>query len=77
MAQRRHHLARYLVRMLGLVVSLENTSSLRFSVGHTDERVEELKQCLAEIISRGELATKDAERVRGRVLFFECYVLGE
>jgi hypothetical protein len=59
-----------------MVVNLESTSSLRFSVGHTDERVEELKQCLAEINSRGELATKDAERVRGRMLFFECYVFG-
>ena len=53
-------------RMLGLVVNLEKAPSLRFSVGHTDERLTELKQCLGEIISRGELSTKEAERVRGR-----------
>jgi len=45
-------------------------------VGHTDERTAELKQCLREIISNGELSTKETERVRGRMIFFECYVFG-
>jgi hypothetical protein len=50
--------------------------SLRFSVGHTDERTAELKQCLREIINNGELSTKEAERVMGRMISFDCYVFG-
>jgi len=63
-------------RMLGLVVDLKKAPSLKFTIGHTDERVAELKQCLAEIIGRRELTTKEAERIRGRMIFFECFVFG-
>ena len=63
-------------RMLGLMVNMVEAPSLRFSVGHTDERITELKQCLRDIISNGQLSTKEAERVRGRMIFFECYVFG-
>jgi hypothetical protein len=63
-------------RMLGLMVNMVEAPSLRFSVGHTDERITELKQCLRDIVSNGQLSTKEAERVRGRMIFFECYVFG-
>lgn len=64
------------VRMLGLVVDLQEISSNRFFVTHTAERREELKQCLEEIALRGEISAKEAERIRGRMLFFECFVCG-
>ena len=63
-------------KMLGLVVNLEAASSKQFSVSHTEERRSELKACLNEILSKGELTSKEAERIRGRMLFFECFVYG-
>ena len=50
--------------------------SLRFSVGHTDERSAELQQCLRETINNGGLSTREAERVRGRMISFDCHVFG-
>ena len=49
---------------------------MRFSVGHTDERSAELQQCLRETINNGGLSTKEAERVRGRMISFDCHVSG-
>ena len=63
-------------KMLGLVVDLQQISSGKFFVTHTAERREELKQCLEEIAKNGELSAKEAERIRGRLLFFECFVCG-
>ena len=50
--------------------------SLRFSVGHTDERTAELQQCLRETINNGELSTEEAGRVRGSMISFDCHVFG-
>ena len=63
-------------KMLGLVVNLQEISSGQFFVTHTTERKDELKQCLEEIAVRGEISAKEAERIRGRMLFFECFVCG-
>eukprot|EP00435_Cladocopium_sp_Y103_P064795 s1396_g26.t1 len=63
-------------KMLGLVVDLERVRDKLFTVGHTQERRLELMQCLDEIAEKKELSAKEAERVRGRMLFFECFVFG-
>ena len=63
-------------RMLGLVVNLEKACDKQFSVSHTEERKAELKACLQEVLDKGELQNKEAERIRGRMLFFECFVYG-
>ena len=63
-------------RMLGLVVDLREIPSNRFFVTHTEERRKELKQSLEEIAHKGEISVKEAERIRGRMLFFECFVCG-
>ena len=63
-------------KMLGLVVNLEEAQYKRFEVSHTAERKAELKTSLDEIMTKGELTSKEAERVRGRMLFFECFIYG-
>ena len=63
-------------RMLGLVVDLQMIPYKQFFVTHTAERRDELKQCLEDIVQKGEITSKEAERVRGRMLFFECFVCG-
>ena len=63
-------------KMLGLVVDLQGIPSKQFFVTHTAERRAELKQCLEEITNKGEILSKEAERIRGRMLFFECFVCG-
>ena len=63
-------------RMLGLVVDLQMIPYKQFFVTHTAERRDELKQCLEDIVQKGEITSKEAERVRGRMLFFECFVYG-
>ena len=63
-------------KMLGLVVDLQGIPSKPFFVTHTAERRAELKQCLEEITNKGEILSKEAERIRGRMLFFECFVCG-
>eukprot|EP00435_Cladocopium_sp_Y103_P073476 s702_g43.t2 len=63
-------------KMLGLVVDLAGATQKRFEVGHTQDRRLELMQCLDEIAEKKEISSKEAERVRGRMLFFECFVSG-
>ena len=62
--------------MLGLVGNVEKACDKQFSVSHTEERKAELKACLQDVLDRGELQNKEAERIRGRMLFFECFVYG-
>ena len=63
-------------KMLGLVVDLRDAHSKTFFVSHTEERRTELKQSLEDIIQKGEITQKEAERIRGRMIFFECFVFG-
>ena len=63
-------------KMLGLVVDLRKATSKAFFVSHTEERRSELQQSLEAIIQKGDLTQKEAERIRGRMLFFECFVFG-
>ena len=57
-------------------MDLELAVQKRFSVTHTEERRAELRECLGNIIQAGAISPKEAEGVRGRMLFFECFVFG-
>ena len=63
-------------KMLGLTLDLSLSSNCSFTVGHTADRKSELIQSLQHVILDGELTAKDAERLRGRLLFFESFVFG-
>eukprot|EP00435_Cladocopium_sp_Y103_P016841 s3633_g4.t1 len=63
-------------KMLGLVVDLSKVADKMFEVGHTAERRDELVASLEDIARRKELSAKEAERIRGRMIFFECFVFG-
>ena len=51
-----------------------NLAKLR--VGHTPERKDELRQKIDSILADGYLDAKEAERLRGRMVFFEGYTFG-
>ena len=68
------------VKSLGVVLKLENVFDddgfSSFSIGHTDSRVSELSTCIAEILSKGSISSKEAERLRGRMQWFETFAFG-
>ena len=70
------------VKALGVVIDLspENASHDpmgRFvTVGHTATRVTELDNMLGAILKAGRLSRKEAERLRGRMQWFECFASG-
>ena len=47
-----------------------------FFIGHTAERREELRSAFHEILVAGEIEPKQAERLRGRMQWFEGYAFG-
>ena len=63
-------------KMLGLRVGLTSATSKSFTVGHTSDRTKELLKSLDEIVKKGEISVKEADRLRGRMLFFESFVFG-
>ena len=64
-------------KMLGLQVDLRGFGQQGFfNVGHTPERRGELSTSIDEILSEGSLDGKSAERLRGRMIFFEGYTFG-
>eukprot|EP00435_Cladocopium_sp_Y103_P069221 s1948_g32.t3 len=63
------------VKTLGLLVKLGNVKQ-GFLVGHTDERREELREALADVLNSRKLEPKQAERLRGRMQWFEGYAFG-
>ena len=62
--------------MLGLEVDLKQCSRRRLHIGHTESRREELRLFIDDIISANEINQKTIERLRGRMVFFECYAFG-
>ena len=70
------------VKALGVVINLspegsQNDALGRFvTVGHTASRVEELDNTLSVILREGKLSRKEAERLRGRMQWFECFASG-
>ena len=63
-------------RMLGLQVDLTSCKRKEVLIGHTEERKSELKGRIDEILSTGKMNSKEAERLRGRMVFFEGYTFG-
>ena len=63
------------VRTLGLLVQLGDIHK-GFSVGHTDERRSELREALLDVLARKQIEPKQAERLRGRMQWFEGYAFG-
>eukprot|EP00435_Cladocopium_sp_Y103_P057030 s1087_g19.t1 len=63
-------------KMLGLRVDLSKCQNKEISIGHTEERREELKQRIDDILAAGCMDHKEAERLRGRMVFFEGYTFG-
>lgn len=63
-------------RMLGLVVNVSQISLGNISLGHTSDRRSELALEFDEILSCNQLTPKHAERLRGRLVFFECFSAG-
>ena len=65
-----------LFRTLGLEVDVSQFSDGRAFVGHTESRKEELGAQLKQVLSNGALSPKEAEKLRGRMIFFEGFTFG-
>jgi len=63
------------VKTLGLLVELGDVKQ-GFAIGHTAERREELRASLNEVLQSKKLEPKQAERLRGRMQWFEGYAFG-
>lgn len=66
------------VTALGVVLDLDSNSdgSAQVTVGHTEARVQELTKTLAEIEATKTMSLKEAERLRGRLQWFETFASG-
>lgn len=71
------------VKTLGVVLDLkpelsqgDSQASPFVTVGHTPSRVAELSKTLDEVLSAGSLSLKNAERLRGRLQWFETFASG-
>ena len=60
-------------KMLGLVMDLSRSDQKQICLGHINERAEELMSQIKSYLSSGKISSKEAERLRGRSLFFESF----
>lgn len=63
-------------KMLGVRVDTSRVPEAEVLVGHTDKRKKELAEAFDLAISQKKLSAKHAERLRGRLLFYECFATG-
>jgi len=56
-------------RMLGLEVNLSQCKSGKITIGHTEDRQAELVTRINDILAEGWMDAKEAERLRGRMIF--------
>ena len=63
-------------KMLGLAVSTMNSVDGSITITHTDERKRELVEAMTTLLNEGSLSPKEAEKLRGRMVFFEGYTFG-
>ena len=63
-------------KMLGLVVDLTESHLGAMSICHTAERGSELTSAVDKVLTDKLLSVKDAERLRGRMIFFEGLTYG-
>ena len=69
------------VKTLGVVLDLAPPKEPGFvnrfvTIGHTETRVQELRVLIEAILYRGAMSCKDAERLRGRLQWFETFSHG-
>jgi ribonuclease HI len=63
-------------KTLGLEVCTDGFAEGHVLIGHTESRREELHSQLGSFLSEDTMSPKDAERLRGRMIFFEGYTFG-
>ena len=63
-------------KMLGVRVDTSRAHVAEVSVDHTDERKLELAEEFELEVNSKQLSTKHAERLRGRMVFYECLAAG-
>ena len=63
-------------KMLGVVMDLSDASSCCVRIGNTPERSKELAEHLTTHLQSGAMGSKEAERLRGRMIFFEGFSFG-
>ena len=66
------------VKTLGVVLDLEpaDSSGNYVTLGHTESRVAELRASLESFLQTGKMSRKDAEKLRGRLQWFESFAHG-
>ena len=66
------------VKSSGVALNLEKTDPHEFfmTIGHTESRIKELSDCIQAILDAGSINQKDAERLRGRMQWFESFAFG-
>ena len=62
--------------MLGLVVDMTGFKDKVIKIGHTSKRIQELVESLDTVAAANLFCPKEAERLRGRMNFFEGYAFG-
>ena len=63
-------------KMLGVQIDASGATEGSISVGHTEERKQELVRIFDEALQQRKLGSKSAERIRGRMVFYECFAAG-
>lgn len=63
-------------KMLGVVMNLDESDARQITIGHTQERSSELSGNIARHLEAGTISSKEAERLRGRMIFFEGFSFG-
>ena len=66
------------VSALGVILDLDSRGdgSAEITVGHTEQRVQELSKTLEDIEFSGKMSLKEAEKLRGRLQWFETFASG-
>ena len=69
------------VKTLGVVIDLapaaeEGVLNRHVTIGHTETRISELAALIEAILERGAMSNKDAERLRGRLQWYETFSHG-
>ena len=63
-------------KALGLEIDVGDFQAGHILIGHTDSRREELHNQLDTFLKANAMTSKEAERMRGRMIFFEGYTFG-
>ena len=63
-------------RSLGVEINLDGFQSAKIKIRHTEDRRAELNEHLGQFLSSGYISSKQAESLRGRLHWFECFAFG-